>query len=255
MAPSGLAQNTGTAAKGKFPCYGRYVTVRNNVSSTTQMPAVTPSAVMRPRPKRAAIAMEAAAAITTSSSTTLCTTTPPNPEPGSTGEFQIQYQVGKSSREHLRKQRCLRRRTQYLDLQLRPQFSQTYPAPPATLNWNLYNSAAGYVRRNVNLVGWREQLHEFSAWQTSSGEDANSLNADPSSSIWEPRRQTLTPPLSRRPSMPAAPASLAALAGVIPGSSPNSIYGSTDFIGNPRTNGSNIDIGAYENLEWQSPTH
>jgi len=31
------------------------------------------------------------------------------------------------------------------------------------------------------------------------------------------------------------------------GSSPNSIYGSADFLGNPRTNGSNIDIGAYEN--------
>ena len=31
------------------------------------------------------------------------------------------------------------------------------------------------------------------------------------------------------------------------GSSPDSIYGSTDFLGNPRTNGSNIDIGAYEN--------
>jgi hypothetical protein len=31
------------------------------------------------------------------------------------------------------------------------------------------------------------------------------------------------------------------------GSSPNSIYGTTDFLGNPRTKGSNIDIGAYEN--------
>jgi hypothetical protein len=31
------------------------------------------------------------------------------------------------------------------------------------------------------------------------------------------------------------------------GSSPNSIYGSTDFLGNPRTNGSSIDVGAYEN--------
>ncbi|MGB9236651.1 MAG: Ig-like domain repeat protein, partial [Terriglobales bacterium] len=31
------------------------------------------------------------------------------------------------------------------------------------------------------------------------------------------------------------------------GSSPSSIYGSTDFLGNPRTNGSSIDIGAYQN--------
>jgi hypothetical protein len=31
------------------------------------------------------------------------------------------------------------------------------------------------------------------------------------------------------------------------GSSPRSVYGSTDFLGNPRTHGSKIDIGAYEN--------
>ena len=31
------------------------------------------------------------------------------------------------------------------------------------------------------------------------------------------------------------------------GSSPDSIYGSTDFLGNPRTTGSSIDIGAYQN--------
>ena len=31
------------------------------------------------------------------------------------------------------------------------------------------------------------------------------------------------------------------------GSSPKSIYGSTDFLGSPRTHGSKIDIGAYEN--------
>jgi hypothetical protein len=31
------------------------------------------------------------------------------------------------------------------------------------------------------------------------------------------------------------------------GDSPDSIYGRTDFLGNPRTTGSQIDIGAYEN--------
>ncbi len=31
------------------------------------------------------------------------------------------------------------------------------------------------------------------------------------------------------------------------GGSPNSIYGSTDFLGDPRTTGSSIDIGAYQN--------
>jgi hypothetical protein len=38
------------------------------------------------------------------------------------------------------------------------------------------------------------------------------------------------------------------------GSSPDSIYGSTDFFGNRRTHGSKIDIGAYENTGVEIPS-
>ncbi len=88
----------------------------------------------------------------------------------------------------------------------------------------------------------------FSNWQTSSGEDANSLNTDPlfvNLGATPPNFDTM--PTS--PTVGAGSTSLPCSVGWCDpnGSSPNSIYGSTDFIGNPRTNGANIDIGAYEN--------
>ena len=79
-------------------------------------------------------------------------------------------------------------------------------------------------------------------------EDANSLNTDPLFVNLED-----TPPnFDTIPSSPAVGAGSTSLSCSVGwcdpnGSSPDSIYGSTDFLGNPRTNGSSIDIGAYEN--------
>jgi hypothetical protein len=88
----------------------------------------------------------------------------------------------------------------------------------------------------------------FANWQDRSTEDANSVNADPLFVDLEG-----TPPnFDTIPSSPAVGAGSASLSCSVgwcdpDGSSPNSIYGSTDFLGNPRTNGENIDIGTYEN--------
>jgi hypothetical protein len=88
----------------------------------------------------------------------------------------------------------------------------------------------------------------FSNWQSASGEDASSLNADPLFVDLGDR----PPNFDTNPSSPTVGAGSTSLSCSVGwcdpnGSSPNSIYGSTDFLGNPRTNGSNIDIGAYEN--------
>jgi hypothetical protein len=88
----------------------------------------------------------------------------------------------------------------------------------------------------------------FSNWQTNSREDANSLNADP----LFVDLGAAPPDFDTIPSSPAVGAGSTSLSCRVGwcdphGSSPDSIYGSTDFLGNPRTNGSNIDIGAYEN--------
>src|ERR1019366_10571073 len=80
------------------------------------------------------------------------------------------------------------------------------------------------------------------------GEDANSVNTDPLFVNFAD-----TPPnVGTTPGSPAISAGSTSLSCSIGwcdpnGSSPTSIYGSTDFLGNPRTNGSSIDIGAYQN--------
>jgi len=59
-----------------------------------------------------------------------------------------------------------------------------------------------------------------------------------------------TPPdldiTANSPAVNAGSTSLSCSVGWCNSESPDSIYGSTDFLGNPRTSGSNIDIGAYE---------
>ena len=88
----------------------------------------------------------------------------------------------------------------------------------------------------------------FANWQSTSGEDANSLNTDP---LFVNLGDT-PPNFDTIPSSPTVDAGSTSLSCSVGwcdpnGSSPNSIYGSTDFLGNPRTHGSKIDIGAFEN--------
>jgi hypothetical protein len=113
----------------------------------------------------------------------------------------------------------------------------------ATANWNLYYSAAGYVQGTSIAWGGKSNYKTYAAYQTSSGQDKNSPNANP-----EFISTTSTPPnldlQSTSPAINAGGTSLTCSAGYCNGSS---IYGSTDYAGNPRENSSGeINIGAYE---------
>lgn len=113
----------------------------------------------------------------------------------------------------------------------------------ATANWNLYYSAKGYVQGTSITWGRKSNYKTYAAYQSGSGEDANSPNANP---LYD--NLTSNPPnLDIAPNSPAVNAGSAALtcsAGYCNGSS---IYGSTDYAGNARINGSGqINIGAYE---------
>ena len=227
------------------------------IFSIRQIPAATPSAVMRWRPRRAAGAMEGAAATTTSSSTTLCTTTALNQatrtEGTPSGEFQIQYQVGSAQDDYF-ENNVVYAGWPNIWINSYVPFTQTYPQsltytpPPATLNWNLYNSAAGYLEGTSISWGDVSTYTSFADWQTTAGEDAKSVNADPQFV----NLGDSPPNLDTIPSSPAVAAGSTSLSCSVGwcdpnGSSPDSIYGSTDFLGNPRTNSSSIDIGAYQN--------
>ncbi len=241
---------TGTAAKGKSPCYGRYATVRNNIfyNANACGNSIGGYAAASKSGGHSNGGGSSYHDVFVNNTLYNNATQPGNgSEGGSTGEFQIQYQVGSAQGDIYENNVVYAGAYNTWIFSYAP-FSQTYPAPPATLNWNLYNSAAGYVEGTSIWWGNVNSYTSFPNWQTGSGEDANSLNADP---LFV--NLAATPPnFDTIPSSPAVGAGSTSLPCTVGwcdpnGGSPNSIYGSTDFVGNPRTNGSNIDIGAYEN--------
>jgi hypothetical protein len=90
-------------------------------------------------------------------------------------------------------------------------------------------------------LGRRIKLQNYAAYQTATGEDANSPNANP---LFD--NINSTPPNldieSNSPAIDSGSTSLTCSVGWCNGSS---IYGNTDFAGNPRIDGSEINIGAY----------
>lgn len=246
--------NTGTAARGKFPCYGRYVTVRNNIFFNSNACGNSIGGYA-PASKNGGHSNGGGSSYhdVFVNNTLYNNATQPGSysEGGSTAEFQIQNQVG-SAQGDIFENNVVYAGAYNTWIYSYAPFSQTYPAPPATLNWNLYNSAAGYVEGTSVWWGNVSSYASFSNWQTSSGEDSNSLNTDP---LFVNLADT-PPNFDTIPSSPVVGAGSTSLPCSVgwcdpKGSSPNSIYGSTDFIGNPRITrsaaGSTIDIGAYEN--------
>jgi hypothetical protein len=113
----------------------------------------------------------------------------------------------------------------------------------ATANWNLYYSTAGYVQGTSITWAKKSNYKTYSAYQSGSGEDKNSPYANPLYG-----NLTSNPPnldiASNSPAVNAGSTTLTCSAGYCNGSS---IYGSTDYAGNPRINGSGqINMGAYE---------
>ena len=113
----------------------------------------------------------------------------------------------------------------------------------ATANWNLYYSAKGYVQGTSIDWGGKSNYKTYAAYQSGSEEDADSPNVNPLLD-----NLGSTPPnldvATGSPAINTGSTSLTCSAGYCNGSS---IYGSTDYAGNPRINGSGqINIGAYE---------
>ena len=157
-------------------------------------------------------------------------------------EFQIQHHSGSAS-GNVFENNIVYTGTQNVWIYSYVKPTSTYPAPPATLNWNLYYSAAGYVSgTSIDWAG-KSNYKTYAAYQSGSGEDANSPDANP---LFD--NLSSTPPnldvASDSPAVSAGSTSLTCSVGYCDGPT---IYGSTDFAGNPRINGSGqINIGAYE---------
>jgi hypothetical protein len=247
---SGGNTGSGTAAKGKFPCYGRYATVRNNIfyKANSCGNSIGGYAAATSRGGHSNGGGSSYRDVFVNNTLYDNGTQPGNANEGTpSGEFQIQFQVGRAQ-GNIYENNVLYAGSPNIWINSFVPCSSSYPCPPATLNWNLYNSAASYVEGTSILWADASSFKSFAKWQSTSGEDANSLNTDPLFVNLED-----TPPnfdtIPSSPTVDSGSTSLSCNVGWCDpnGSSPNSIYGSTDFLGNPRTHDSKIDIGAFEN--------
>jgi hypothetical protein len=244
---SGGNTGSGTAAKGKHPCYGRYATVRNNLFYKANSCGNSIGGYAAATSKGGHSNGGGGSYHDVFVNNTLYDngTQPGNSSEGTpSGEFQIQYQVG-SAQGDIFENNILYAGSPDIWINSYNPCSSSYPCPPATLNWNLYYSTAGYQAGTSILWGDVSSYSSFANWQSTSGEDSNSLNIDP-------RFVDLgaTPPdfdlATSSPAVGAGGASLTCSAGWC-GNSAGPIYGSTDFLGNPRITNGSIDIGAYQN--------
>lgn len=155
-------------------------------------------------------------------------------------EFQIQYHSGSQS-GNIFENNIVYAGTQNVWIYSFVKGTTSYPAPPATMNWNLYYSTKGYISgTSIDWAG-KATYKTFALYQSGAGEDADSEVANPDF-ISVGSNFDLQ---SGSPAINAGSASLPCSVGYC-GSS-TSIYGTTDYAGNPRINASGqINIGAYE---------
>jgi hypothetical protein len=226
--------SSGTIGKGTSPCNGRYVTVRNNLVYDSNACGISIGGFSNSVGGSAHVVI-------------VNNTLYNNNTKNQAGEFQVQFHSGEAQ-GNIFENNIVYAGTQNVWINSFVKPTTSYPSPPATLNWNLYYSAAGYVKGTSIVWGGVSSYKTYSAYQSTSGEDADSPNTNP---LFV--NLAATPPnldiTANSPAVNAGSTSLPCSVGYCNSESPDSIYGTTDFLGNPRTNGANIDIGAYE-IDW-----
>jgi Right handed beta helix region len=158
------------------------------------------------------------------------------------GEFQIQYHSGSSS-GNIFENNIVYAGQHNVWIYSYVRSSSSYPAPPATMNNNLYFSAAGYIAGTSITWAGNSNYNTFAAYQSATKEDLNSEVVDP---VFVDL-SSVPPDLDITSNSPAVNAGSTILTCAVGYCNGNSIYGSVDVAGTPRTsNTSQINIGAYQ---------
>ncbi len=241
---------SGPPAKGTSPCYGRYVTVRNNVISNSENAGISIGGAHAATAKGGPETLGGSTLAAVFVNNTLFNNvkqTKNNKVSAPGGEFQIQHQIGSAQGDYFENNIAYAGSWNHWIYSFVKATTQ-YPAPPATTNWNLYDSGAGYVQGTSLDWDHTSNYGSFAAFQSATGEDLNSLggvNPGLESIATTPTDLDIA---GGSPAVNFGSLSLPCSVGWCDpnGNSPRSIYGATDFLGNPRTNGSTIDAGAYE---------
>jgi len=240
----------GKAARGELPCYGRYATVRNNLFYSANSCGNSIGGYAKATKKGGGSNGGGSSFADVFVNNTLYNNGAQqgNGREGTpSGDFQIQNQVGSAQGDYF-ENNLIYSGVANIWINSFVPCSKAHPCPPATLNWNLYNSAAGYAEGTSISWAGESNFTSFANYQAIAGQDAASLNADPQFVGLGDTPPNFDTELTS-PAIGSGSTSLSCSVGWCDpnGSSPNSIYGGTDFLGNPRTNGSVIDIGAYQN--------
>jgi len=241
--------NSGTPSLSNHPCYGEYVTVRNNVITNSNAAGYSIGGYAKGSSKGGHDEGGGSSYDVVFVNNTLYNN---SKEPtGATSEFQIQNQVGSAQNNYF-ENNLVYAGTFNTWIYSFVKSSTSYPAPPATLDWNLYYSAAGYVQGTSILWDDVSNYTNFANYQSATGEDESSRNSNPDfeSLTSKPLNFDIT---AASPAVNNGGTSLSCSIGWCDPES-NSIYGATDFLGHPRMSNGAINIGAYQVLGIASNT-
>ena len=178
---SGGNPGSGTASRGKHPCYGRFATVRNNLfyKANSCGNSIGGYAYATRRGGGSNGGGSSYHDVFVNNTLYDNGTQPGNSSEGTpSGEFQIQHQVGKLQ-GNIYENNLLYAGSPNIWINSYVACDASYPCPPATLNWNLYYSVAGYQEGASISWGNVSSYTSFANWQSTSGEDAESVNLDP----------------------------------------------------------------------------
>jgi hypothetical protein len=236
--------NTGTASLGTSPCYGEYVTVRNNVIANSNASGYSIGGYAKASSKGGHDEGGGSSYDVVFVNNTLYNNS--KAPGGETAEFQIQNQVGSAQHNYF-ENNLVYAGTFNTWIYSFVKSSTSYPVPPATLDWNLYYSAAGYVPGTSIFWDDISNYTSFDNYRSTTEEDESSRNSNPDfeSLTSKPLNFDIT---AASPAVNNGGTSLSCSIGWCDpeGGSPNSIYGATDFLGHPRMSNGAINIGAYQ---------